>query len=427
MRSLPYASDRLLVWAASLALATLQSPPASAQSAASAPAEVGVVRAAADSVVRRNEFLGRIQAVDRVDVVARVTAYLDKRLFEEGAEIATGDRLYGLERGPFEADLEAKKAVVSQLKATLVNANLTLGRAQTLLNGPAGQQSTVDAATAQSLSLQAQIQAAEAQVRIAQINLDYTDIRSPIAGKIGRTNVTVGNVVTPGNGVLATIVGQDPMYVSFPVSYREFLDLRTYYADQGGLRAVAIRVRLPDGRTYGEIGRLDLVDNTIQSATDTIILRGTIANPLLGSARSGAVARQPRPANLAVRELADGEFVTVSLEGVRPQEVVSIPRSAILTDKEGDYVFVVGPSDKVEQRRVRLGQSTSTVAAITSGLEVGERVVAEGVQRVRVGQVVAATPAREAMAAEPREPSSKTSADAPGRESASAAATRVSH
>ncbi len=128
-----------------------------------------------------------------------------------------------------------------------------------------------------------------------------------------------------------------------------------------------------------------------------------------------------------MRELADGEFVTVSLEGVRPQEVVSIPRSAILTDKEGDYVFVVGPSDKVEQRRVRLGQSTSTVAAITSGLEVGERVVAEGVQRVRVGQVVAATPAREAMAAEPREPSSKTSADAPGRESASTAATRVSH
>src|SRR5215471_7377987 len=221
---------------------------ARAQPAPSGPPAVGIVEATQRPITESSEFLGRIDAANRVNVVARVTAFLDKRLFEEGAEVKNGDHLYRLERGPSEADLAAKKAQVAQLEATLENAKLTADRARTLLGGPAGQQSTYDAAVANQRSLEAQVQAAEAQVQASQINLDYTDIRSPIDGRIGRTSVTEGNVVGPSSGVLTTIVSQDPMYVIFPVPVRQGLELRARYTPQGGLGAVVMRLRLPDGR-----------------------------------------------------------------------------------------------------------------------------------------------------------------------------------
>jgi membrane fusion protein (multidrug efflux system) len=355
-----------------------------AQPATSGPPAVGVVEAIKQPITETSEFLGRIEAVNRVNVVARVTAFLEKRLFNEGAEVKAGDELYRLERGPFEADLASKQAQVAQLQATLENAKLTADRARTLLGGPAGQQSTYDAAIANQRSLEAQVQSAQAQVQLSQINLDYTDIRSPIDGKIGRTAVTEGNVVSPGSGVLTTIVSQDPMYVVFPVSVRAGLELRDRYGPLGGLDAVLIRLRLPDGRMYGQSGKLNFVDNTIAQNTDTITLRGEIANPILHPASTAGVT---------VHELTDGEFATVLLEGVQPVEVVAIPRSAVLSDQQGDYVFMVGAENKAEQRRIQLGQSTTTVAAVTHGLAVGDKVIVEGLQRVRPGEPVAPGPA----------------------------------
>jgi membrane fusion protein (multidrug efflux system) len=357
---------------------------AEAQQAAGPPA-VGIIEAVKRPVTQSNEFLGRIEATNRVNVVARVTAFLEKRNFVEGAEVKTGDMLYELERGPFEADLESKKAQVAQLQATLVNAKLTTGRAKALLGGPAGQQSTYDAALANEQSLEAQVQAAQAQVDLSKINLDYTQIRSPIDGKIGRTAVTEGNVVSPSSGVLTTIVSQDPMYVTFPVSVREGLVLRDRYATLGGFKAVVIRIRLPDGKLYDQVGELNFVNNTIAQNTDTITLRGIIPNPILPRLSSAD--------NVTVRQLTDNEFVTVLLEGAQPVDVVAIPRSAVLSDQQGDYVFVLGADNKAEQRRIVLGQSTATIASVTSGLSVGEKVIAEGMQRVRPGQPVAPAPA----------------------------------
>jgi membrane fusion protein (multidrug efflux system) len=356
---------------------------ANAQMGASGPPAVGVMETVKRPITESNEFLGRIEATNRVSVVARVTAFLEKRNFVEGAEVKSGDLLYQLERGPFEADLKSKQAQVAQLQATLVNAKLTTDRARTLLGGPAGQQSTYDAALANQQSLEAQVQAAQAQVDLSKINLDYTEIRSPIDGMIGRTSVTEGNVVTPSSGVLTTIVSQDPMYVTFPVPVREALTLRDRYAARGGFKAVVIRVRLTDGRLYDQVGQLNFVNNTIAQNTDTITLRGTIPNPTLPNL-------SPR---LTIRELTDNEFVTVLLEGVQPVEVLAIPRSAVLSDQQGDYVYVVGADNKAEQRRIKLGQSTSTVAAVTNGLSLGEKVIVEGLQKVRPGQPVAPGPA----------------------------------
>src|SRR6202165_5437361 len=355
-----------------------------AQPAPSGPPAVGVFEATKRPIVETSEFLGRVEGVNRVNVVARVNAFLEKRLFNEGAEVKTGDELYRLERGPFEADLAAKKAQVAQLQAMLENAKLTAERARILLSGPAGQQSTYDAALANERSLEAQGEAAQAQVQSSQINLDYTDSRSPIDGKIGRTAVTEGNVVSPGSGVLTTIVSQDPMYVIFPVSVRQGLELRERYATRGGFDAVVIKIRLPDGRLYDQTGKLNFVDNTIAQSTDTYLVRGVIPNPTL---------HDPSTTGGPVRELDDNEFVTVMLEGVQPVEVLAIPRSAVLSDQQGDYVFTVGPDNKAEQRRIQLGQSTSTVAAVISGLSPGDKVIVEGLQRARPGQPVSPGPA----------------------------------
>jgi membrane fusion protein (multidrug efflux system) len=368
-----------------LLLTAIAAPAATwAQPAANGPPAIGVVEATKRPITEISEFLGRIEAVNRVNVVARVTAFLEKRSFTEGAEIKTGDELYRLERGPFEADLAAKKAIVAQLEATLENARLTTERARTLLGGPAGQQSTYDAALANQRSLEAQVQSAQAQMQASQINLDYTDIRSPIDGKVGRTAVTEGNVVGPGSGVLTTIVSQDPMYVTFPVPVRQGLELRERYATRGGFNAVVIKVRLPDGRLYDQTGKLDFVSNTIAQSTDTFTVRGAIPNPTL---------HDPSTTGGPVRELTDGEFVTVMLEGVQPVEVVAIPRAGVLSDQQGDYVFVVGPDNKAEQRRIQLGQSTPTLASVISGLSPGEKVIVEGLQRVRPGQPVSPGPA----------------------------------
>jgi membrane fusion protein (multidrug efflux system) len=184
--------------------------------------------------------------------------------------------------------------------------------------------------------------------------------------------------------VLTTIVSQDPMYVTFPVPVRQALELRERYVTKGGFNAVLIKVRLPNGRIYGQAGKLNFANNTIAQSTDTLTVRGVIPNPAL---------HDPSTTGGPVRELTDGEFVTVMLEGVQPVEVLAIPRAAVLSDQQGDYVFTVGADNKAEQRRIQLGQSTSTIAAVISGLKAGDKVIAEGLQRVRPGQPVAPGPA----------------------------------
>ena len=368
---------RLLFLVAVLLAATIS--PVFAQFGPAGPPAVGVVTAQKRPVTETSSYVGRIQSIDRVSIVARVTAFIEERLFTEGGEVQKGDLLYRLERAPFEADLQAKLAAVAQQQALLRNATITLNRAQSLLSTPAGQRSTVDDALAQQASIGAQALSAQAQLRSSQINLDYTEIHSPIAGRIGRTSLTVGNVVTPTSGSLVTIVSQDPMYVLFPVAVRAAIDLRNRYADKGGFSAVNVRIVLPDGTQYSQIGKLDYVDPTVAENTDTITLRARIPNPL----RAGAKAADP-----GSRELSDGEFVNVMVEGVEPVEALAIPRAAVLSDQQGSYVYVVGPQNVAQIKRIQLGQSTPGTAVVLSGLEAGETVISDGIQRVRPGAPV---------------------------------------
>jgi membrane fusion protein (multidrug efflux system) len=357
--------------------------PAFAQLGPGGPPAVGVVIVQKHAITETEEFVGRVEATDKVVLIARVTAFLEKQDFVEGAEVKQGDLLYELERGPFEADLAAKQAQVAQAQALLRNASITLNRAQSLLNTPAGQRSIVDDALAQVANYGAQVQAGEAQVRASQINLDYTLIHAPISGKISRTALTIGNVVSPSSGALADIVSQDPMYVTFPISVRTALDLRDKYADKGGFAAAVIKVRLPNGKMYGETGHLDYAAPSIAASTDTIMLRARIPNPVRPGARFG------EPGD---RELVDSEFVIVTVEGVQPVEALAIPRAAVLSDQQGNYVYVVDGAKKAEQRRIQLGQSTPETAVVMAGLKEGESVIADGIQRVRPGIVVSPAP-----------------------------------
>jgi membrane fusion protein, multidrug efflux system len=357
---------------------------ATAQPAAGGPPAVGVVRVAKQQITQSNQFVGRIQSIGRVSLVARVSAFLEKREFVEGAEVKKGDLLYLLEQPPYQAQVDFNKANVAQLEAQHTYAAQQLARAGYLLKTPAGRQQAVDQTISNERSLAAQVAAAKAQLETAEINLGYTEIRAPIDGKISATAVTVGNVVSPTSGTLATLVSQDPMYVNFPVATRTAIELRDKYVPKGGFNAVVIRLRLPSGKIYKQVGHLDYVSPTIDQNTDTITLRGVIPNPVLIAAKPG----QP-----TLRELTDQEFVTVLLEGVQPVSVLGIPRAAVLSDQQGDYVYVVDAQNRAQVRRIHLGQSTPSTAVVTSGLKEGELVISEGVQRARPGEVVSPGPA----------------------------------
>lgn len=354
--------------------------PALAQAPAGPPV-VGYVVAEKKPVTQIQEFIGRVEAVNKVNVIARVSAELQEAPFKEGTEVKKGDILYQLEKPPYEAAVESAKASVDQYAALLRNATLTTERYQKLLSGPAGQQSSVDSALAQQQAYEAQMLGAQAQQKTAEINLGYTTIRSPIDGKVGRLAVTVGNIVGPSSGTLTTIVSQDPMYVTFPVPSPTLLELGKMYAPKGGFDAVILRVRLPDGSLYSEKGKLDYVDPSVASNTDTVTVRGTIPNPLGKNGKDG------------LRPLIDGEFVTALVEGVEPVVALAIPRAAVLSDQQGDYVYVIGTDDVVTQRRIQLGQSTAAVAMVSAGLSEGEKIVTEGIQRVRPNLKVAPQPA----------------------------------
>jgi membrane fusion protein (multidrug efflux system) len=359
-------------------------PSAMAESAPSfAPPAVGVMMVERRPMTDSYEFNGRIQAINSVNIVARVTAWLDKQLFVAGTDVKKGDLLYALERPPFQAAVDRQNAAVAQAEAQLANANIELRRAHQLVEKSAGTQQRLDNAEASQRVAAAQLKAAQAQLETAQIDLDYTDIYSPIDGRIGRTSVTNGNLVSSSSGTLTTVVSQDPMYVVFPIPTRRAIELREAYSRQGGFDAVKIRLRLPDGRIYGQTGKVDFINNAVAQDTDTFLVRGVIPNPILEAATAGGVK---------LRELVADEFVTVLLESVQPNPVVAVPRAAILADQQGDYVYVVDDQKIARQRRVRLGQLTPETAGIADGLKEGEQVIVEGVQRARPNAPVTPAP-----------------------------------
>jgi membrane fusion protein (multidrug efflux system) len=309
-------------------------------------------------------------AVDTVDLLARVTGFLEQRPFEEGADVAAGDLLFVLEKDQYQAVVAQRQAELASAEANKANTAAQLQRGEELVKNDNIPKSEVDLRRADDQMAAAGIQEAQAALQQAQINLGYTEIRAPLAGRIGRSEFSVGNLVGPDSGVLATIVSQDPIYVTFPVSQRQLMD---YRRENGGAGPPVVRVTLPDGTLYGEPGKIDFLDVQVDQGTDTVTVRAELPNP--------------------DRTLVDGQFVNVRVERGEAEQVLAVPQAALQVDQAGPYVLVVGGDDKVEARRVTLGASEGDRAVVQDGLQEGERVIVEGIQKVRPGMAVAASEA----------------------------------
>ncbi len=336
---------------------------------------VTTVMAQEKPVAQSKDFVGRIEAVERVDVRARVTGFLEAVLFKEGELVKEGQPLYRIEPDTFKAAVEQAEGALQGTKASKELTKVELDRANELLQKSFGTPQKRDQAQAADDNAAANIIKAQADLDTAKINLGYTDIRSPITGKIGRTKVTKGNVVSPDSGVLTTIVSQDPMYVVFPVSRREFLAMRGEGKPPADRDSVAVTVRFSDNVVYGEKGRINFVDVSVDKATDTVTVRATLPNP------DGV--------------LMDGELVRVNVDSGKPLEKIIIPQSALIADQQGTYVFAVDDG-KAVIRRVKTGEEVGPNIAINSGLKPGEQVIVEGIQGVRPGAPVLASPMPEA-------------------------------
>ena len=347
--------------------------------AAPPPPAVSVVEVAPQDVTPSMQFVGRVAAIDSVDLLARVTGFLERgsssnprALFIEGADVKKGDLLYLIEQPPFQAQVALAKAQVAEAEASVAEANATLQRVQEAVKSGAVSKQELDQATAAAQEGQAQVLVADAQLQTAEINLGYTEIYAPISGKIGLTAFTFGNLVGPSSGVLATIVSQDPIYVTFPVSAAVIAQMQD---EASGMlpppESFVVRVELPDGKLYAQSGEIDFLSNQVDQTTDTLTVRAAFANPQ--------------------RRLIDGQFVTVTVETSAPETALLVPQPAVQTDQAGSYVLVVDNDDKVEQRRVTLGSDHGTGVVVQSGLKEGEKVIVQGIQKVRPGVVVAAT------------------------------------
>ena len=326
---------------------TKQTAPATAASAP--PPAVGVRAASLRGVSRSFEFVGRAKAVDKVELRARIEGFLDKVQFQSALDQAKGNLLIA--------------------EATATHAKLEYERQLDLVKRQYAPQSVLDKDKADLDSANGTVMQARAALIQAQANLEYTDIRSPIDGRIGRTAYTEGNLVNPASGILATIVSQDPIYVLFPVSVKDLETIReARRKEDGGLAKIDIRLRLANGQDYPSRGTWNLTDPLVDQSTDSLIMRAVMPNP--------------------DRLLIDGQFVTAVIRERAEAPRLVVPQAALQVDQSGYYVLVVDGQHKVERRALQVGPNIGTDIVATSGVREGDKVIVDGIQKVRPGVVV---------------------------------------
>jgi membrane fusion protein (multidrug efflux system) len=362
------ASTRLAraLFAGSIVVLGASFQPAAAQGPAAAPA-VLVTPAELRELTARRDFLGRVQAAEKVELRSRVEGFLEKRLFREGGFVKEGDLLFQIDQAAFQAEVEQREADLAAANAILKNAEFQLARAQELVGKQAVAQATLDQRMADEGKARADVLRAEAAVRRAKINLSWTQVLAPMAGRIGQAKVSPGEIVSPSSGPLATLVRTDPIQVTFPVTQRELLAARK----ERNVEDYKVRLVLPDKSLYGQVGSIELVDVESNQGTDSVTVRASIPNP------DGA--------------LIDGMSVNVRLEFGQAQKVLMIPFTAVAIDQQGPFVLTVGAGERVERRNLKIGSQNGGLVVVEAGLKAGERVIVEGMQRARPGAVVSPT------------------------------------
>jgi multidrug efflux system membrane fusion protein len=353
-------------------------PPNGAQASAppaAAPAiPVSVATVTEREVTAWDEFSGRLEAVEHVEVRSRVAGAVQAVHFREGSIVEKGELLVTIDPAPYAAEVERAEAQVAAAQARLTQATNEQARAKRLWEDSAIAQRELDERVNGLREAEANLRAAQAQLQAARLNLSYTQVRAPVAGRIGKREITVGNLVAAGPGapVLTTLVSVSPMYASFDADEQTIV--RALRGLSSGASARQLIERVPvrmdtaagDGRTWE--GRLQLIDNQVDAKSGTVRVRAAFDN------RDGA--------------LMPGQFARIRMGQPRPARVLLVSERAVGTDQDKKFVLVVTPDNKAEYREVALGAPVDGLRVVRSGLQPGERIVVNGLQRVRPGAVV---------------------------------------
>lgn len=367
LRNLGIAAGCLIV-AATVAGCNDEGGSAHAQSGPPPAPPVTVATPLVEEVADWNDFTGRFSASQRVEIRAQVSGYLDAVHFTDGQRVERGDLLYTIDPRPFRAALAVAEAQLAQAEAQLALAQDEFARAERLLQRQVISQEEFEGRRSAVAQAEAAVAAGEATVLSAQVNVDYTEIRAPIAGRMSDNRVDIGNLVAGGGtgaDVLSTVVATDPIYFSFEVSEAEFLRFqREGQIDSGA----PVLIRLQDETSYDWVAKVDFTDNTLDAASGTIRLRASVDNP--------------------DDFLKPGMFGDARVLGSQPYQAMLVPDTAIVTDAALRLVYVVGEDGTVQPRPVQLGPLSGTLRVIRAGLAPEDRVIINGLLRARPGVTV---------------------------------------
>lgn len=360
---------------AAIALTGCDGSQPSAKGAEPPPPQVTTAKPTQKSITDRDEYVGRFVAVDAVEVRARVSGYLDAIHFTDGQMIKKGDLLFTIDRRPFETALAQAKASLAQAQANLTYADSDLTRGNSLVRDSTITQQTYDQRTQAKRVAEASVAAQDAAVRQASLDLEFTELRAPVSGRIGDRRVSTGNLVTGGTGtttLLATIVSSDP--IRFEFTFDEASYLRYTRASKDGRAtnrglSVPVKLKLIDEPTFTHEGKMDFVDNVIDRASGTIRGRAEFANP--------------------DSRFVPGMFARVEVASGPPAEALLVPDVAIGTEQVRKFVLVVDGENVARQKYVTLGSVTDGLRVVTTGLSPDDRVIVNGLMKARAGVKVA--------------------------------------
>ena len=325
-----------------------------------------------------SEYVGRVESIQSVSVKPQISGEIAKVCFKEGSVVKAGQLLFQIDPKQYEATVQLRKAELQQAEANLVTAEKYYKRV-TAASERAVSATDRDTAEGNFLQAKAAVAQAKAALKLAQIDLGYCRITSPITGKIGRALYTKGNYVTPQITELASIVQMDPIRVSYPLPDRDYLDQLSLFKEDGSVYNTSLI--LSNGEKYNVPGKRDFENNRVDQTTGTIMMRLRFAN------KDGM--------------LIPGEMVRVFTKPVKSHIVNAVPQTAVMADEQGDYVYVINADNTARQARVTLGREFGELREVTSGVEAGENVAVAGLQRLRPGaKVRVETSADEKPAAE---------------------------
>jgi membrane fusion protein, multidrug efflux system len=361
-----------------MCVATLAIPLAGCKSAAdkkpSSPAAVEVAAVVPKSIHLSDEFNGRVASINSVDVRARVTGYVDRVAYQEGDSVKRGDLLFVIDPRPFRDALDSAKASLEREQAAATFADIQEKRAQRLNASEAISQEEYQNRDSDLSQSAARVHEAEAAVATAELNLSFTEVRSPIDGRTSRAQLTRGNLAQADQTVLTTVVSQDPVYVYFDCDEQSYLRFQErVHGGSGVSSANPVRVELANETGFPHVGRIDFLDNQVTPSTGTIRARVVLPNP--------------------DHLLAPGLYARVQLKSSSTVQALLVDDKAILTDQDQKYVYVVGPGNVAQRKDVVTGGAVDGLRLIQSGVTPGDRVIVSGLQQIYVaGTPVTPTP-----------------------------------